>query len=209
MKLVLVDAYDSFTYNLAQAFSVLGARVEVVLCDRIDAAGLRALRPDRVVLGPGPGRPEQAGIVGLVRALGPEVPVLGVCLGHQALALAFGGRVVRHVPVHGHATPIHHDGTGLFRGLQPAVPMTRYHSLVVDRATLPACLHITAVATDGAIMGLRHRSRDLAGIQFHPESVLSGSQGLHLLANYLDSGADGIAASGTSVLARATSRHAR
>ena len=186
MRLVLVDAYDSFTYNLAQAFEVLGAQVTVVRCDEIDSSGLRKKSPDLVVFGPGPGRPEQAGsTVGAIRDLAGEIPILGVCLGHQAIAMAFGGTVIRHRVVHGHATPIHHDSSGLFAGLPPATPMTRYHSLVVDPIALPECLHISAWSDDGGIMGLRHRELPIWGVQFHPESVLSGAPGSRLMRNFV------------------------
>ncbi len=185
MRLLMVDAHDSFTHNLVQAFRALGARVEVVLADRVTARELATRPADAVVFGPGPGRPEDAGcVVDGVRTLAGRVPVLGVCLGHQAIGLAFGGRVIRHRVVHGHATPIHHDGTGLFQGLPPGVPMTRYHSLVVDPAALPPCLRVTAWSDDGAIQGLAHRRLPVHGVQFHPESVLSGEAGLRLLANF-------------------------
>lgn len=189
MRLVLVDAYDSFTHNLAQGFAVLGARVTVVRCDAIDAEGITALDPDLCVFGPGPGHPSDAGhVVAAIRVLCGRVPLLGVCLGHQALAVAFGGSLVRHPPVHGHPTPIHHDGTGVFAGLAPGVPMGRYHSLGVDRAALPACLRITAWSDDGAVMGLAHRSAPAWGVQFHPESVMSGEPGMALLRTFVANG---------------------
>jgi len=186
MRLVLVDAYDSFTHNLAQAFEVLGAEVEVVRCDAVDAVALRQMSPDLLVFGPGPGRPEDAGcIVNAIRTLAGETPILGVCLGHQAIGLAFGGGVVRHDVVHGHATEIHHDSAGLFTGVSPGAAMTRYHSLVVDEAKLPDCLRISAWSDDGAIMGLRHRHLPIWGVQFHPESVLSGRAGMALMRNFV------------------------
>lgn len=185
MRLVLVDAYDSFTHNLAQAFAVLGAEVRVVPCDRVDAVGLAALSPDRLVFGPGPGRPEQAGcFLDAIRTFAGRTPLLGVCLGHQALALAFGGAIRRFPPVHGRATPILHDGTDVFAGLPPGAPMGRYHSLGVDEDALPAALRVTARAPDGAIMGLCHRALPISGVQFHPESVMSGAPGLALLRNF-------------------------
>ncbi len=185
MRLLLVDSYDSFTHNLVQAFRGLGADVHVVQSDRIDVCGIRAIAPDALVLGPGPGRPEESGcLVDAVRMVAPTVPTLGVCLGHQAIGLAFGGSVVRHSVVHGHATPVHHDGSGVFRGLPPGVEMTRYHSLVVD--PLPACLRVTARSDDGAVQGLVHRTLPIHGVQFHPESVLSGAAGTQLLANFLE-----------------------
>ena len=186
MKIVLVDSYDSFTHNLVQAFRALGSRVQVVHSDRIDPEDLLALAPDLLVLGPGPGRPEDSGcLVESVRACAGHVPMLGVCLGHQAMGLAFGGRVIRHTVVHGHATAVHHDSTGVFAGIAPAAPMTRYHSLVVDPSDLPSELRVTAWSDDGAILGMSHRQHPIHGIQFHPESVLSGRPGLDLLHNFV------------------------
>ena len=182
--MVLVDSWDSFTYNLSGAFSSLGADVEVVQSESTSPAEVCDMSPDFVVLGPGPGHPAESGcLVELVGALGGRIPMLGVCLGHQAIGLAFGARVRHHDAVHGHATPIRHDGKGLFTGLPPDVPMTRYHSIVVDQ--LPPSLVATAHADDGAIMAVRHRTLPIAGVQFHPESVLSGRFGLQLLANFL------------------------
>jgi anthranilate synthase component II len=187
MQLVLVDAYDSFTHNLAQAFAVLGARVTVVRCDEIDGDGIIALAPDLCVFGPGPGHPAEAGnVVSAIRAVCGRIPLLGVCLGHQALAVAFGGALVRHPPVHGHPTAIHHDGTDLFAGLPPGVPMGRYHSLGVDRSALPDCLRITALTDDGVVMGIAHRSEPAWGVQFHPESVMSGEHGMALMRTFVD-----------------------
>jgi anthranilate synthase/aminodeoxychorismate synthase-like glutamine amidotransferase len=187
MQLVLVDAWDSFTHNLAQAFEILGAQVSVVRCDRIDGAGISALMPDLCVFGPGPGRPEDAGcVVPAIRELVGQVPILGVCLGHQALALAFGGSLLRHPPVHGRPSPIHHDGTGLFSGLPPACAMGRYHSLGIDPSTLPSCLRVTAWSDDGVVMGVAHREAPAWGVQFHPESVMSGDAGLGLLRRFVD-----------------------
>ena len=199
MKLVFVDSYDSFAHNLVCAMQTLGATVAFVQSDRISPDDVRALQPDRVILGPGPGRPEDSGcLVELVRELSGDVPLLGVCLGHQAIAMAFGGRVIRHGVVHGHATPIHHDGSGLFEGLPAAVPMTRYHSLVVERDTLPSCLRVTAWADDGAIMGLAHSEHPTWGVQFHPESVLSGKPGLALLERFTRPSANARALSATA-----------
>ncbi len=186
VQLILVDSYDSFTHNLAQAFRTMGADVSVVASDAIDASEIQARHPDLVVLGPGPGRPEDAGcLVSAAKQIGWHTPLLGVCLGHQAIALAHGGAVIQHPVVHGHATPIHHDGTGLFDGVAPSAAMTRYHSLVVDPLAFPDCLRITARSSDGAIQGLCHRSLPIHGIQFHPESVLSGNNGLHILRNFV------------------------
>lgn len=182
---LVVDNYDSFTYNLVQCLGALGARVTVLRNDALDAAGMLALRPTHVVVSPGPGRPEGAGAtLDLVRRA--NVPVLGVCLGHQAIGLAFGGRVVRATrPVHGKASLVEHDGTGVFAGLPGPFAAGRYHSLVVADAGLPAELEVTARATgDGAIMGLRHRALPIHGAQFHPESILTAA-GVRLLRNFL------------------------
>ncbi|MEO0606122.1 MAG: aminodeoxychorismate/anthranilate synthase component II [Myxococcota bacterium] len=182
MRLVFVDAYDSFTYNLVHALELGGARVQVVRCDEVHPRSL--LAADAVVLGPGPGAPDEAGcFLDAVRDLVGRVPLLGVCLGHQALAVGLGGSLRRHPPVHGHATPVQHDGTGLFAGLPPDAPMTRYHSLVVDN--VPAELRACAWSDDGAIMGLAHRHHPAWGVQFHPESVLSGQMGLGLLGRFV------------------------
>ena len=182
MRLVFVDAYDSFTYNLVHALELARARVQVVRCDQVHARSL--LAADAVVLGPGPGSPLEAGcFLDAVDGLVGRVPLLGVCLGHQALALALGGTLRRHPPVHGHATPIDHDGTELFAGLPARVPMSRYHSLVVDH--VPEALRVCATSDDGAIMGLTHRHHPAWGVQFHPESVLSGQVGLGLLARFV------------------------
>jgi anthranilate synthase component 2 len=184
MRLVLVDAWDSFTHNLAHALGSTGARVEVVRCDQVSALALRAA--DLVVLGPGPGEPDDAGcFLDAVPAVLGRVPLLGVCLGHQALAVALGGHLRRQDPVHGLAVPIHHTGSGLFRGLPQGVPMTRYNSLGVDESRLPAGLEVCARAPDGAVMGVAHRTAPAWGVQFHPESVLSGDAGVALLARFV------------------------
>jgi len=182
VRLVFVDAYDSFTYNLVHALELTGARVQVVRCDEVHARSLRAA--DAVVLGPGPGAPHEAGcFLEAVGELVGRVPLLGVCLGHQALAVALGGTLRRHPPVHGHATPILHDATELFAGMPAQLEMTRYHSLVVDE--VPRALRVCAWSDDGAIMGVTHRSEPAWGVQFHPESVLSGRLGLALLARFV------------------------
>ena len=188
-RVLLVDNYDSFTWNLAHDLGRTGAAVEVVRNDRVDLAGVVARRPTHIVLSPGPGRPERAADVGVCRAILAElvhVPVLGVCLGHQALAWQAGARVV-HAPrvMHGKTSEIHHHGQGLFAGLPSPVSMMRYHSLVVERASVPASLTVTAQTSDGVVMGLAHRSRPLWGVQFHPESVGS-PHGARLLATFLD-----------------------
>lgn len=185
-RLVLVDNYDSFTFNLVQYLGELGAAVEVHRNDQIDVEGIRARHPDGVVLSPGPCTPDQAGVtLPVIRALGGELPILGVCLGHQAIGQAYGGRVVRNARiVHGKASPVRHRGRGLFAGLPSPFAAGRYHSLVVERATLPRELAITAWTDEGEIMGLRHRRLPVEGVQFHPESILTDG-GKRLLANWL------------------------
>ena len=185
--ILVVDNYDSFTFNLVQALQSLGAEVEVQRNDELSVEDVRALKPEAVVLSPGPCTPVEAGIsVPLVRALSGAVPILGVCLGHQSIGAAFGG-VVRRASrvVHGKASSISHEGTGLFTGLPRPLEVGRYHSLVVDRSTLPEALEVTAVsADDGEVMALRHRTHPTVGVQFHPESVLT-PDGPALLRNFL------------------------
>ena len=183
----VVDNYDSFTYNLAQALGKLDPTVEVARNDRFDPAGILARRPRAVVISPGPGRPEQAGrSIGMIAAAeGSGVPVLGVCLGHQAIAVLHGGVVERApAPRHGKSSRVAHDGTGLFNGLPNPFEAGRYHSLVVREEGLPAELGVTARSDDGLVMGLAHRSKPVFGVQFHPESVLT-PEGEMLLANFL------------------------
>ena len=184
MRVLVVDNYDSFTYNLVQYLGELGAELEVVRNDRAGVDELLERAPDRVVVSPGPCTPNEAGISVEVMRRFPEAGVrtLGVCLGHQSLAQAFGGRVVRHVPVHGKTTVIEHDGRSLFAGLDSPLTVGRYHSLVVDPA-LPDCLERTATGGE-VVMGVRHRELPAEGVQFHPESVLT-PQGKALLANFL------------------------
>jgi anthranilate synthase/aminodeoxychorismate synthase-like glutamine amidotransferase len=184
--LLLLDNRDSFTFNLAQAFEALGERVEVRAASRSTLAGLARLRPRRLVIGPGPGRPESAVLaLAALRRFAPELPTLGVCLGFQAIGLAFGAGIARaQEPVHGRAVRVEHDGRGLFAGLPSPLRFTRYNSLAVRAEGLPACLAVSARAEDGELMGLRHRAWPLEGVQFHPESVLS-ERGLELLANFL------------------------
>jgi anthranilate synthase/aminodeoxychorismate synthase-like glutamine amidotransferase len=186
MRLLLIDNFDSFVYNLAQAFGALGAEPIVVRNDaNID--DLRALEPDAVVISPGPGSPSDAGVsVDVVREFGTDKPVLGVCLGHQCIGAAFGGRIERAVvgPVHGKTSSITHDDDGVFSGLPSPFTATRYHSLAIDEETFPPDLVITAHSNDGVIMGTRHRDRPIEGVQFHPESVLT-DEGPKLLANFL------------------------
>jgi anthranilate synthase component 2 len=185
-RVLLVDNYDSFVYNLVQELGELGADPVVFRNDAIDVDGIRAERPDAVLISPGPGRPEDGGVsLEVVRQLGGEIPLLGVCLGHQCIGQAFGGEIVTapHV-MHGKTSEIHHDGQGLFAGLPNPFVATRYHSLVVRPESVPAEMEVTATSTDGVVMGLRHRTLRIEGVQFHPESVLTAS-GPALLANFL------------------------
>jgi anthranilate synthase/aminodeoxychorismate synthase-like glutamine amidotransferase len=184
--ILVLDNYDSFTYNLVQYLGELGARMRVARNDALSADDVEALAPEGIVISPGPGNPDGAGIsLELIRRFHTRVPILGVCLGHQAIGQAFGGTVARaQRQMHGKTSPITHDGHGVFRGLPPGFEATRYHSLVVLEPGLPADLEITARADDGEIMGLRHRRYPVEGVQFHPESILT-SQGKALLANFL------------------------
>ena len=186
LRVLVIDNYDSFTYNLVQLLAELGAQVEVFRNDALDGEGVEARDPDAVVLSPGPCTPAEAGCsMEVVRRLHPQRPLLGVCLGHQAIAAALGGRVVRGPePVHGMAWPIYHDGTGLLAGLPSPFEAGRYHSLVVEPASLPPELEVCAWTEDGLIMGLRHRHRPVYGLQFHPESVLT-PQGRVILQEFL------------------------
>ena len=184
--ILLIDNYDSFVFNLARYFEQLGQTTHVVRNSAIDVAGVRALGPDALVLSPGPCRPRQAGCsLQLVRQLHAELPILGVCLGHQVIAEALGGRIVRaSEPVHGRTSLIHHHGTSVFADLPNPLIGCRYHSLVVDRGSLPECLDVTAQTADGTVMGIQHRHLPLVGVQFHPESILTQS-GHALLAAFL------------------------
>ncbi len=185
-RVLVVDNYDSFVYNLVQELGELGAQPVVFRNDAIDVEGIRAERPDAVLISPGPGRPEDGGVsLAAVRSLAGEIPLLGVCLGHQCIGQAYGGEIVAapHL-MHGKTSEIHHDGRGLFAGLPNPFVATRYHSLVVRPDSVPAALEVTATSTDGVVMGLRHRSLAVEAVQFHPESVLTGS-GPALLANFL------------------------
>jgi anthranilate synthase/aminodeoxychorismate synthase-like glutamine amidotransferase len=187
MRVLVLDNYDSFTYNLVQYLGELGAQVEVFRNDVLPADRLMKKRWDRVVISPGPGVPARAGItLPLVKEAAGRVPLLGVCLGHQAIGEAFGGRVVRAPAIfHGKTSEIHHDGRTLFRGVPSPFTATRYHSLVIDPGSLPACLEVSARTEDGVIMGVRHRSLDVEGVQFHPESILT-REGMRLLRNFLE-----------------------
>ena len=185
--IVVIDNYDSFTYNLVQYLQELGADVEVYRNDRITVEGIAARRPEALVISPGPRTPDDAGItLDAVRAFSGRLPVLGVCLGHQAIGQAFGGRVVRAPSLmHGKTSRIRHDGRTLFTGLENPFEATRYHSLVVDPRSVPADLEVSASTEDGVIMGLRHRRHPTEGVQFHPESVLT-RDGKALLKNFLE-----------------------
>ena len=186
--ILVLDNRDSFTFNLVQALLSLGAQVLCRRADRIGLEQVRALSPDRILIGPGPGRPEQARLsLEIQRQLAERVPILGVCLGHQTLAVAWGGRVERaRSLVHGWAVPVHHDGEGLFRGLPDGLEMARYNSLAVVDRDLPACLEVSARDPGGEILALRHRDCPSTGVQFHPESILS-PRGIDLLRNFLTS----------------------
>lgn len=182
----MIDNYDSFTYNIVQYFGQLGEDVRVFRNDRITLDEIESLKPERLVISPGPCSPEEAGIsVVAIRHFAGNIPILGVCLGHQAIGAAFGGNIVRSIALmHGKTSPIHHNEKELFSGLPNPFQATRYHSLVVDRPTLPSSLEITAWVDNGEIMGLRHRELPVWGIQFHPESILTEC-GMDLLKNFL------------------------
>jgi len=184
--LLMIDNYDSFTYNIVQYFGQLGEEVQVHRNDKITLEGIEALQPARIVISPGPCSPEEAGIsVAAIKHFAGTIPILGVCLGHQSIGAAFGGKVVRSSSLmHGKTSPIHHDGKELFENLPNPFQATRYHSLIVERPTLPECLEVTAWVDNGEIMGLRHTTLPIWGVQFHPESILTES-GMALLANFL------------------------
>jgi len=185
-RVLVVDNYDSFVYNLVQYLGELGAEPIVHRNDAIDLAGVEAIAPDAILISPGPGRPEDAGISNtLIEQLGGRVPILGVCLGHQCIGQVFGGAVVRAGSVmHGKTSSVHHAGAGVLAGLPDPFEATRYHSLVVERSSLPDVLEITAETDDGTIMGLRHRTMAIEGVQFHPESILTEA-GHDLIGNFL------------------------
>jgi len=186
MDVLLIDNYDSFTYNLAQYLWELKCDVHVTRNDQLSLADIRQMKPDRIVISPGPGTPQQAGIsVDVIRAFSADIPILGVCLGHQAIGAAFGGDVIRAPELkHGKTSMIFHEGSSLFCRLPCPFQATRYHSLIVSRDRLPACLDITAWTDDGLIMGLKHKLYEVFGVQFHPESVLT-PQGKTILENFL------------------------
>jgi anthranilate synthase/aminodeoxychorismate synthase-like glutamine amidotransferase len=184
--LVVIDNYDSFTYNLVQYLGEMGAEMNVYRNDEIDVDEIESLKPERILISPGPGTPDSAGIsLAVIEAFAGRVPILGVCLGHQAIGQVFGGRVVRAPePVHGKPVDVNHDGKTIFQGVAQPFSAGRYHSLVVERAGLPDCLEISASAPDGLIMGLRHKTQRTEGVQFHPESILT-PEGKKLLQNFL------------------------
>jgi len=184
--ILVIDNYDSFTYNLVQYLGELGAELRVIRNDAVDADGVAALAPEGIVISPGPGTPDDAGVsLSLIRRLGERTPILGVCLGHQAIGQAFGGTVARaKAQMHGKTSDIRHDGRGVFVGLSNPLTATRYHSLVILPHTVPADLEVTAWAEDGEIMGVRHRRWPVEGVQFHPESILT-VEGKRLLGNFL------------------------
>jgi anthranilate synthase component 2 len=185
--LILIDNYDSFTYNLVHFLGELGAPCEVIRNDKITADSVLKEKPKAIVLSPGPCTPNEAGIcLDLIAKAGPKIPLLGVCLGHQAIGQVYGGNVIRAPePMHGKLSTIHHTGKGVFKGLPERFQVTRYHSLIVERKSLPDCLEITAETSDGLIMGLQHKTHPVHGVQFHPESIAS-EQGHALLANFLE-----------------------
>jgi para-aminobenzoate synthetase component 2 len=184
--ILILDNYDSFTYNLVQYFGELGAEMEIFRNDALSVDDVKKLAPDRICISPGPCTPNEAGIsLELIRELGPSTPLLGVCLGHQSIGQVYGGDVVRADRLmHGKTSPIHHNGSSVFKGLPSPFEATRYHSLIVKRETLPDCLEITAWTEEGEIMGLRHKEHPVHGVQFHPESILT-EHGKQMLENFL------------------------
>lgn len=183
---LLIDNYDSFTYNIFQEISELGARVLVYRNDRITLKKIARLAPERLIISPGPGRPENAGIsVASIKEFAGKIPILGVCLGHQAIGYAYGGKIVSAKQLmHGKTSLVYHNGKDIFQGLPNPFEATRYHSLVVERKSLPAVLEVTAWTKDGEVMGLKHKGLAVFGVQFHPESVLT-AEGMNLLRNFL------------------------
>lgn len=185
--LLMIDNYDSFTYNLVQYFGELGTEIEVHRNDALTISQIQKMKPKRIVISPGPGRPEGAGIsVEIIKKLAGKLPILGVCLGHQCIGEAYGGKIVQaRSLMHGKTSMIKHDNQELFKGIRNPFEATRYHSLVIEQATLPECLEITASTADNEIMGIRHRELPLWGVQFHPESILT-SEGKNILKNFLN-----------------------
>jgi len=184
--ILVIDNYDSFTYNLVQYLNELGAQTQVFRNDKITIDEIKALGPERILVSPGPCTPQEAGIsVDVIRGFAGKLPILGVCLGHQAIGAAFGAKVIRAKNImHGKTSDIHHDGRTIFKGLPEPFAATRYHSLIVERESLPAFLEVSAWTKDGQIMGLRHKEFRVEGVQFHPESILT-KEGKKLLANFL------------------------
>ena len=184
--LLMIDNYDSFTYNLVQYFGELGADVHIHRNDKISLDEIEAMNPQRIVISPGPCTPNEAGVsIAVIKQFSGRVPILGVCLGHQSIGQAFGGKIIRaKTLMHGKTSMIHHKDSGVFKGLENPLQATRYHSLVIERDTLPECLEVTAWTDDDEIMGVRHKTLDVEGVQFHPESILT-DQGHELLANFL------------------------
>ncbi|UCF01227.1 MAG: aminodeoxychorismate/anthranilate synthase component II [Deltaproteobacteria bacterium] len=184
--ILMIDNYDSFTYNLVQYLGVLGSEVEVHRNDKITLDEIENMKPERIVISPGPGTPQSAGItIPVIERFHSKIPILGVCLGHQGIGAAFGGRVVHAAQLmHGKTSEISHDGKSIFRDLPDPFTATRYHSLAIERKSLPSCLEVSALAEDGEIMGLRHREYPVEGIQFHPESILT-KEGMNILQNFL------------------------
>ena len=185
--ILVIDNYDSFTYNLVQGLGALGADIKVARNDEIDIDGIRAMKPDAILFSPGPGNPDSAGVtLAAIREFAGKVPLFGVCLGHQSVAQAFGAKIVHAKRLmHGKTSPIAHDGKGVFAGLPQGFAAMRYHSLAVDRDTLPDCFEISAVADDGEIMGLRHRTMPIETVQYHPESI-GTPEGMRQMRNFLD-----------------------
>ena len=185
--IVIIDNYDSFTYNIVQTIGGMGAQVRVFRNDLVDVAAIEALQPDRLLISPGPCTPSKAGIsIEAIRYFAGKIPILGVCLGHQSIGEAFGGITIRASRLmHGKTSPIIHDGKGVFTGLPNPFDAMRYHSLVVDQKTLPECLEITARTDQGELMGIRHKELPIEGVQFHPESIMT-PDGVNLLKNFLD-----------------------
>ena len=185
--LLMIDNYDSFTYNLVQYLGELGADVRVFRNDAITLDDIAAMKPERIVVSPGPCTPNEAGIsVPLIRRFAGEIPILGVCLGHQSIGQAFGGRIVRAQRVmHGKLSPVTHDGRGVFADVPSPFPVTRYHSLAIERGSMPGELEVTATSDDGEIMGVRHRTLAVEGVQFHPEAILT-EHGMRMLGNFLE-----------------------
>ena len=184
--ILMIDNYDSFTYNLVQAFRELGADMQVIRNDQIDVDGIRALAPAAIILSPGPGNPDSAGVtLAAIKEFAGKVPLFGVCLGHQSIAQAFGGRIVHAKQLmHGKTSRIHHDGRGVFAGLEQDFPAMRYHSLAVERESLPDCFEISAETEDGEIMGLRHKTLPSESVQYHPESI-GTPEGMKQMRNFV------------------------